>query len=166
MIGFFALSKWCLCIQQIIQRQDLTWFLHAGSGYIHCHWAFLAVRWCSSKNPIHIWGLSSLDEKLFSVCSFSLHLWISIQVQQTKFEDAGEMSDLRVTVFTMKNEPWLHLRATCLLFVDASHCPETHCLCLSWCFSIKRQCRELLTWSHPEVDVSNWQEHLPSIHRQ
>lgn len=82
-IDFFALLKWCLYIQQIIKRQDLTWFLLAGSRYIHSNRAFLAVRWCSSKNPLHIWSLT-LGEKLISICNFSLHLWIFIQVKQKK----------------------------------------------------------------------------------
>lgn len=58
------------------------------------------------------------------VASVSIYEFLSKSNKRKKFEDAGEMSGIRVTVVTMKNEPWLHLRATCLMFVDASHCPK------------------------------------------
>lgn len=34
------------------------------------------------------------------------------------------------------------------------------CLCLGWSFSINRQWREMLTSSHPEVGIYNWQTYL------
>lgn len=64
--------------------------------------------------------------KIFStfVTSASIYEFLSKSNKRNKFEDAEEMSGLRVTVVTMKNEPWLHLRATCLMSVDASLCPK------------------------------------------
>lgn len=58
------------------------------------------------------------------VASASIYEFLSKSNKRNKFEDAGEMSGVRVTVVTRENEPWLHLRAKSLMFVDASHCPK------------------------------------------